>query len=69
MSINNKQLPLEEVLLQKIKEGEGSLYQIMVISQEYDVDIRKMNKILKKHMDNNRIMWLENKFVIKGKIK
>ena len=63
----NKRLPpLEVAIIKKIEAGEGSLYKMMILAHEYGVGMGKIEKILKKHIKNNKILWLENKFIIQG---
>jgi hypothetical protein len=60
--MQKKYLEFEKELLNKIKNGEGSIYQILILSQEYEVGTKTINKILEKQVINNRIMWTGGKF-------
>lgn len=66
MSMNKKLPPLEVALIKKIEDGEGSVYQMMILAHEYGVGMGKIEKILKKHIKNNKILWLGNKFIIQN---
>ena len=67
--MKNKHQEFENELLKKIKNGDGTLFQIMVLSQEYNVSTKNINKILEKQMINNRIMWSGSKYTIKDDMK
>ena len=67
--MNKKHEEFENVLLKKIKEGEGTLFQIMVLSQEYDISTKNINKILEKQIINNRIIWSGRKYTMKDDIE
>ncbi len=60
--MKNKYQEFEKELLEKIKNGEGTIYKIMSLSQEYNISSKKLNKILEKQMVNNRIIWLGSKY-------
>jgi len=60
--MKNKYREFEKELLEKIKNGKGKIYQIMVLSREYKISSKKLNKILEKQMVNNRIIWSGSKY-------
>lgn len=59
-----KQPSLEEVLIKKIEDGDGSIYEVMILAHEYGVGFGKIDRILKKYIKNNKIILLGNKFVM-----
>jgi hypothetical protein len=60
----NKARLFEELLLNTIKDGNGSLYQIMILSHEHNIGTKTINKIIDKHINENNIIWAGNKFKI-----
>ena len=62
-------MEFEKELLQKIKNGNGTIYQIMVLSHEHKIGQKKMNKILEKQMINNRITWSGSKYTLNENLK
>ena len=67
--MKNKYQEFEKELIEKIKNGNGTIYQIMVLSQEYEVSTKKINKILKKQLINNRIVWSGGKYTYNDDLK
>ena len=64
-----KQPSFEDALINKIRDGHGSVYEIMILAHKYGVGIRRINRILKKHIKNNTIIRSENKFLILDNVK
>jgi len=62
-----KHASLEEVLLQKIKNGEGTFDGILDLKKEYNINIVEVSRTLEKLIKSNSVIQLENKFVIKEK--
>jgi hypothetical protein len=60
--MNKKYQEFEKELLKNIKNGNGTFYQIMMLSQEYDVSPEKIKKIIDKQLINNRIIWTGTKY-------
>ena len=59
-----KQLSLEDALLQKIKDGNGTIDEILSLKKEYDIDIIELIKSLENLINSNRVIQLGNKFKI-----
>ena len=67
--MKNKYQEFERELIEKIKNGNGTIYQIMVLSQEYEVSTKRINKILKKQLITNRIIWSGGKYTFNDNLK
>ena len=59
-----KKPSLEDALLKIISNGRGSVYEFMILAHDHGVELKKINRILKKHIKNNKITILGNKFVM-----
>ena len=65
-----KQPSLEEAVLEKIGNGEGYLYQLLILAQEHGSSFERVRKILNTHMKKNTISRNGYKFIItKDRVK
>lgn len=67
--MDKKRPSLEGALLQKIKDGKGTVNEILNLTKEYNVSISKVSETLKKLMDRNQVTKSEDKYIIKSKVK
>ena len=60
-----RQPSLEEALIQKINDGDGSVFELMMLVQECNSSFGEIDKILTKYIKNNTVVKIGYKFEIK----
>jgi hypothetical protein len=62
--MEKSELSLEDLILNRIKDGNSTVFEIMSIARKYDVQIIDVSRTLRMLIDKNAISMSGNKFII-----
>lgn len=65
INLGKEEPSLEKVLLRKIKEGKGSVMDILNLTNEYNVSISEVSQALQKLVNENQVIKSGDKYIIK----
>ena len=69
INLGKKRLSLERDLLREIKEGKGSVMDILSLTNKYDRSISEVSQTLQKLVDGNQVIKSGDKYIIISKGK